>query len=534
MRFKKQFLLLIYLTGAIVSFSQQKSLALIPKPESLKMDKGTFLISGETVIVDSLQAFTAEIGAFNAQLKKLYNLSLTTAAHRPASNFIILLNGSTGNARQPEESYSLDINAHSIAIGGFGAGTFYAFQTLLQLLNTPTGKTEVPCLHIWDQPAYAWRGILLDVCRHFFTKDEIKQYLDYLAFYKYNVFHMHLTDDQGWRIEIKKYPLLTTVGSKRKETVIGHNSDTAKYDGIPYSGFYTQDDIREIVAYAAARHITIVPEIEMPGHAMAALASYPQFSCTGGPFQTATSWGVFDDVYCPKEETFKFLEDVLTEVCDLFPGKYVHVGGDECPKKRWHDCPHCQALMKKENLKNENELQSYIIRHMQVFLSTKGKNLIGWDEILEGGLAPGAAVMSWRGTEGGITAAKQKHEVVMSPGKPCYFDHYQSTNKKSEPLAIGGYNPLENVYAYNPMPLALPVADRKYILGAQGNVWTEYIQNMKQVEYMSIPRMCALAEVLWTPAVKKNYPDFVSRLKTQSKLLDKMGANYARHFLNKP
>ncbi|MBK5284749.1 MAG: beta-N-acetylhexosaminidase [Bacteroidia bacterium] len=409
---------------------------------------------------------------------------------------------------------------------------FYAMQSLLQLCEASNFSTlRIPCARITDFPNYSWRGMHLDVCRHFFTKEEVKKYLDLLALYKFNIFHWHLTEDQGWRIEIKKYPLLTEIGSQRKETIIGKPSDSAKYDGKPYGGYYTQYDVMEIVEYAQSLHITIVPEIEMPGHALAALSAYPEFSCCNEPLETATTWGVFDDVYCAgNDSTFEFLENILTEVCDLFPGKYIHIGGDECPKDRWMLCEKCQRRIKNEDLKDEHELQSYFISRIEKFLNARGKQIIGWDEILEGGLAPNAAVMSWRGTDGGIDAAKQKHYVVMSPGKPCYFDHYQSKNKKKEPLAIGGYNPLQNVYAYIPTPDVLSREEKKFIMGAQGNVWTEYITDFKHVEYMSVPRMCALAEALWTPPAKKNYINFISRLNIHSKLLDRMNVNYAKHF----
>jgi hexosaminidase len=372
----------------------------------------------------------------------------------------------------------------------------------------------------------------LDVCRHFFPASFVKRYIDLLAHYKFNTFHWHLTDDQGWRIEIKKYPKLTEIGAWRNGTMVGKYDDK-KYDTIRYGGFYTQAEIRSVVAYAQQRHITIVPEIEMPGHAVAAIAAYPYLSCSEKQIDVERGWGVFEDVFCPKDSTFTFLENVLSEVMTLFPGKYIHIGGDECPKDSWKTCKHCQALIKKENLKDENGLQSYFIRRIEKFVNSKGKQIIGWDEILEGGLAPNASVMSWRGTEGGIAAARQKHFVVMSPGKPCYFDHYQSKETAKEPLAIGGYNPLDSVYAYDPMPKSLSDSERKYILGGQANLWTEYILTQKQVEYMVVPRLCALSEVLWTNKDKKNYPDFIKRLTQNSLLLDRMQVNYARHFQTK-
>ncbi len=520
----------LFLTGlASTFFSQIQPFPVIPLPALATSDTGSFSITPSTLLVDSLNEFFDEIKAFNEQLNNYFGFVLPVASKSAGNSCILLFHRQEGNGNQSAEAYSMQVTKQNILITGYPAGVFHGLETLFQLMN---GQIEisVPCVSITDKPTFGWRGMHLDVSRHFFTKEEIKKYLDYLALYKFNVFHWHLTDDQGWRIEIKKYPLLTQLGSERKETVIGKCSDTAHYDGKPYGGFYTQEDIKEIVRYATARHIVIVPEIEMPGHARAAMAAYPQFSCTGGPFEVATTWGGFDDVFCPKPETFQFLEDILTEVMQLFPGPYIHIGGDECRKKRWKSCPSCQALMKKEGLKNENELQSYFIRQIETFVHAHGKQMIGWDEILEGGLAPNAIVMSWRGATGGIKAAKQKHQVVMSPGTPCYFDHYQSKDRSTEPLAIGGFNPLENVYLYEPVPAKLLPAERKYILGAQGNVWTEYITTFSQVEYMSVPRMCALSEALWSPASKKAYAGFLERLKLHQRLLDRMKVNYATHF----
>ena len=366
----------------------------------------------------------------------------------------------------------------------------------------------------------------LDVGRHFFQVSFIKKYIDLIAMYKMNTFHWHLTEDQGWRIEIKKYSKLTQVGAYRKGTMVGKYSDQ-KYDSIPYGGFYTQEQIKEVVAYATKKHITIVPEIEMPGHSVAAIASYPWLSCTGKQIDVEKGWGVFEDVYCTKDSTFQFLQDVLDEVMTLFPGKYIHIGGDESPKTRWKACSTCQAKIKKENLKDEHELQSYFIKRIEKYVNSKGKQIIGWDEILEGGLAPNAAVMSWQGTEGGIAAAKQKHKVVMTPSSHCYFDHYQAS-PVGEPLAIGGYTPLEKVYAYEPIPPVLNAEEQTFILGAQANIWTEYILNEKQVEYMAMPRMAALAEVLWTPKQNKNETNFLNRLQQHFLLLDKLDINYAK------
>ncbi len=369
----------------------------------------------------------------------------------------------------------------------------------------------------------------LDVGRHFFPVEFIKKYIDMLALLKMNTFHWHLTEDQGWRIEIKKYPKLQEVAAWRDETLIGHYNDMPhQFDGKKYGGFYTQEEVKEIVAYAAERHITVIPEIEMPGHSQAAIAAYPHLGCTGENPGVAKLWGVFEDIYCPKEETFAFLEAILDEVLELFPSRYIHIGGDEAPKTRWKNCESCQVLIKKEGLKDEHELQSYFITRIEKYLNSKGRQIIGWDEILEGGLAPNATVMSWRGVEGAVAAAKQGHKVIMTPTSHCYFDYYQSNND-TEPLAIGGFLPLEKVYHFNPIPEGLTVEESQFIMGAQGNVWTEYIQDQKQVEYMAFPRAVALSEVLWTSEENKNYGDFVNRLEHFHKRMDVLEMNYANH-----
>jgi hexosaminidase len=432
----------------------------------------------------------------------------------------------------PVGAYHLEIKPMQIHISASGGqGLFYALTSLYQLM-VGAEDGSIDAMRIKDEPRFQWRGMHLDVARHFFSVAEVKRYIDYLALYKMNTFHWHLTEDQGWRIEIKKYPKLTEVGAYRKGTMVGHYRDQT-WDNLRYGGFYTQDDIREVVAYAADRFITVVPEIEMPGHSLAALAAYPELACTEGPFEVATSWGVFEDVYCPKEETFEFLENVLLEVMELFPSTYIHIGGDEVPKRRWKECSYCQELMAREGLADEEELQSWFIRRIERFLNSHGRQIIGWDEILEGGLAPNAAVMSWRGTQGGIEAAREQHYVVMSPGSPCYFDHYQAQPTEDEPIAIGGFNPLDKVYAYEPIPAELNATEARFILGAQGNVWTEYMKTFDHVEYMALPRMAALAEVLWTPPAQKEYTDFLHRLKINTQILDFYGANYARHFLEK-
>ena len=540
-------LLLLCLFISIISFAQRpeekpaKLLPLIPLPKEMTTSNDEFILTDKTKIILTNEKFKPEVNYLNNYFKSHYDLELQVVSKMPSDGNYIMI-------AQPDfeagwlENYDLTMNQNQIVFIVEGnAGLFYGIETLIQLMPwEKTKEIKISCAEIKDSPRYQWRGMHLDCSRHFFSKVEVKKYIDYLAMYKFNVFHWHLVDDQGWRIEINRYPLLTKIGSQRKETIIGKPawdkdgkpSKDDKYDGTPYGGFYTQNDIKEIVAYAQVRHITVVPEIEMPGHSLAALAAYPQYSCTGGPFETYTKWGVSDDVYCAgNDSTFLFLQNILAEVCDLFPGKYIHIGGDECLKERWKACAKCQKRIIDERLKDENELQSYFITRIEKYLNSKGKQIIGWDEILDGGLAPNAAVMSWRGIKGGIAAAKQKHNVVMTPGKPCYFDHYQAKDKTKEPLAIGGYNPLDSVYAYNPSPKGLTEEESKYIMGAQGNVWTEYITDFSKVEYMSMPRMAALSEALWTPVDKKNYKNFVSRLKLHSKTLDKMNVNYAKHFV---
>lgn len=460
-----------------------------------------------------------EIKLFNDYLKKI---SFPVLLNKESKQNCLYLEY---DKSMKEEEYRIDfLENNSLKITGKNTGVFYGLMTLLQCYNS---KQKIISKTMHDYPAFEWRGMHLDVSRHFFPVDFIKKYIDFLALHKFNTFHWHLTDDQGWRIEIKKYPLLTSIGSKRRESILEKNFTPYIGDGIPVEGFYTQENIKDIVAYAAERHINVVPEIEMPGHAMAALAAYPEYSCKDTALDVMTIWGVSEDVFCTKENTYTFLKNILDEVMILFPSKYIHIGGDEVPKTRWKTCNNCQQVMKKNNLKNEHELQSYFIKKIDAYVTSKGRNIIGWDEILEGGLAPNAAVMSWRGEDGGIEASKQKHKVVMSPGTHCYFDHYQG-NSNTEPLAIGGYTPIEKVYNYNPIPDKLNLEQSTYILGAQANVWTEYISTPEQVEYMIAPRMCALSEVLWTGKAKPGFDDFKNRLRTHFSFLDKFNVYYAR------
>lgn len=533
------YLRIFLIAGILFTFLSCKSDAprpevkIIPQPALVINLNGTFTFTPETKIqVNQADEQFMKIASFlTNHIDKFYGIKSTAIQSETASRKSVFLELDP-NSGLGKEAYNLTVTPKGVMIVASAPnGLFYGVQTLIQLMPPSQKKlTEIvlPAVEIKDSPRFVWRGLHLDVGRHFMPKEFILKYLDYMSMHKFNTFHWHLTEDQGWRIEIKKYPKLTEIGSVRKETLIGHGRDPKKYDGTPYGGFYTREDVKEIVAYAAERYITVVPELEMPGHSLAALASYPELGCTGGPYEVATRWGVFDDVYCAgKEETFNFLQDVLSEVIPLFPGQYFHIGGDECPKTRWEKCPLCQKRMKEQGLKTEHELQSYFVQRIEKFLNEKGKKLIGWDEILEGGLAPNAAVMSWRGEEGGIAAAKQHHFVVMTPGKYCYLDHYQS-DPKTEPLAIGGFLPLEQVYNYDPVPASLTKEEASYIMGAQGNVWTEYMKTPQYVEYMVYPRAAALAEVVWSPKESKNYADFKNRMVDELKRYDVYGINYCK------
>ena len=504
---------------------QQKEIGIIPKPLFQELDKGVFIMD-EKVLLVSDPKLSEVSDYFKIYLEENYQIEFN--AQKGIKKIIFTINDTIPN----EEEYELKIEEENIFIESKNArGAFYAVQSLIQLLPLPSdlNSFKILCLRIKDQPQFKYRGMHLDVGRHFFSVDFIKKYIDLMARLKMNTFHWHLTEDQGWRIEIKKYPKLQEIAAYRKETLIGHYNDQPhQFDGKPYGGFYTQEQIKEVVAYAKTRQVTIIPEIEMPGHSQAAIAAYPELGCSGKQVEVATKWGVFDEVYCPKESTFKFLEDVIDEVVALFPGKYIHIGGDEAPKTNWKNCEYCQKLIKKEGLKDEHGLQSYFIARMEKYINSKGKQIIGWDEILEGGLAPNATVMSWRGTKGAVQAAKEGHDVILTPGSHCYFDHYQSENE-NEPLAIGGFLPLEKVYHFNPIPEGLTDKEAKHVLGAQGNVWTEYMQTEKQVEYMAFPRAIALSEVLWSSPKHKNYSDFIHRLEQYQKRLDQLEVNYANH-----
>lgn len=525
-----------------------QEITIIPQPASLKRGAGYFNLGKNTTLVVQDDGDLPAAEFFSNYLQEFYGFSLPVSK-TPVKNAIRFYTKKFIKAPD-KDGYSFEANSTGISISGDTyAGTFYGMQTLIQLLPlNRSAALKIPAVSVQDAPRFNYRGMHLDVGRHFFPVSFVKKYIDYLTLHKMNYFHWHLTDDQGWRIEIKKYPRLTTVGGWRNGTIIGRYPGTGN-DGLRYGGFYTQEEIREVVAYAAQRHITVVPEIEMPGHASAAIAAYPELSCfpeeptknyypkdcawagdsTGK--QVQQTWGVFDDVFCAgKENTFQFLQDVLDEVLPLFPSRMIHVGGDECPKANWKKCPLCQQRMKENGLKDEHELQSYFIQRMEKYLNGKGRKLIGWDEILEGGLAPNAAVMSWRGESGGIAAAKQHHEVVMTPTDYAYFDYSQTTNEDS--VTIGGFVSLEKVYNYNPIPAALDAEEGKYVLGAQANLWTEYIKNPRKVEYMIFPRLTALSEVLWSAPQKKNWNDFEKRIQVQFNRYNLWKANYSKAFFD--
>ena len=456
------------------------------------------------------------------------------AAGEQVKNAIVLgLDPSIAN----KEGYVLTTTPEGININGQTEnGVFYGIQTLRKSIPAEAKEATIliPAGEIKDEPRFSYRGMHLDVGRHFFPKEFMKKYIDLLALHNMNTFHWHLTDDQGWRIEIKKYPKLTEIGSQRSRTVIGRN--TQEYDNTPYGGFFTQEEAKEIVKYAQERYITVIPEVDLPGHMLAALAAYPEMGCTGGPYEVCPRWGIFEDVLCiGNDQTMQFLEDVMNEIIEIFPSKYVHIGGDEAPRTRWEKCPKCQARIKTEGLKAdknhtaEDRLQSYCMTRIEEFLNSKGRQIIGWDEILEGDVAPNATVMSWRGMEGGIKAAQLGHDVIMTPTSFCYFDYYQTADTKDEPLGIGGYVPIEKVYSLEPVPAVLTEEQSKHILGAQANLWTEYIHSSEHVEYMVLPRMAALAEVQWTQPEKKDFKDFTKRLARLMKFYQRDGFNYAKH-----
>ena len=530
---------IITLLAAPVVAAEPTGPAMIPLPQSIESREGVFPLGPDTgIAADAASIRTAQYLAERLRNSTGFKLRVSKSTDTAARKGQILLTTRDAKPTLGSEGYQLAVTTDAVVLrGATQAGLFYGVQSLLQLLPPEAFSAKpvagvnwkVPCVQIEDQPRFKWRGLLLDVARHFFTKEEVKQLLDAMASQKINTLHWHLTDDQGWRIEIKKYPQLTQIGAWRKDAGFGLDpkaSTTYGPDGR-YGGYYTQADIREIVAYAGARHITIVPEIEMPGHASAALSAFPELSCTGGPYTPNVAGGVFAGVYCAgKDQTFEFLQNVLGEVIALFPGKDIHIGGDEVPKENWQKCARCQARIKQEGLKNEHELQSYFIRRIEKYINSQGRNLIGWSEIREGGLAQNAVVMDWIG--GAVEAASAGHDVIMTPTGFCYLDYYQLTNHATEPKAIGGYLPLSKVYSFEPIPANLDPQYRPHILGGQGNLWSEYIPNFKHAEYMIFPRLCAIAEVTWSPQSARNWEDFTRRLETQFQRFDHSGVNYRK------
>ena len=521
--------------------SHDPQIAIVPYPNHLETGRGTYRVTDRPVTCDSRtdERTQRAVVGFAARLATVTGGTnpVTVADEVPASGIRFVTDESL-----PAEGYELNVDGEGIEVRASQfPGFLYALQSLEQLLPAavygtepaPDAAWEVPCVKIADAPRFAYRGMHLDVARHFFSVDEVKRYIDVMAIHKLNTLHWHLTDDQGWRIEIKRYPELTAVGSIRKATVV--RKEWGTYDGTPYGGFYTQDEIRDVVKYAADRGVTVIPEIDLPGHMLAALTAYPELGCTGGPYEVWGRWGVADDVLCPgREKTFEFLEGVLTEVMELFPSEYIHIGGDECPKVRWEKCPRCQAKIRQLGLKDDGEhtaehyLQSYVTDRIGKFLAQHGRRIIGWDEILEGRAPSDAVVMSWRGSEGGIAAAKLGHDVIMTPNSHFYFDYYQSLDTDAEPFGIGGYIPMEQVYSYDPAFPELTPEQQKHILGVQANLWTEYVLSDEHLEYMLLPRLAALSEVQWCQPETKDWNRFIGSFR-MDEIYSQMGYEFAKH-----
>ena len=536
--------LLLTLAAGIVLCScgsHDPQIAIVPYPNHLETGRGTYRVTDRPVTCDSRtdERTQRAVVGFAARLATVTGGTnpVTVADEVPASGIRFVTDESL-----PAEGYELNVDGEGIEVRASQfPGFLYALQSLEQLLPAavygtepaPDAAWEVPCVKIADAPRFAYRGMHLDVARHFFSVDEVKRYNDVMAIHKLNTLHWHLTDDQGWRIEIKRYPELTAVGSIRKATVV--RKEWGTYDGTPYGGFYTQDEIRDVVKYAADRGVTVIPEIDLPGHMLAALTAYPELGCTGGPYEVWGRWGVADDVLCPgREKTFEFLEGVLTEVMELFPSEYIHIGGDECPKVRWEKCPRCQAKIRQLGLKDDGEhtaehyLQSYVTDRIGKFLAQHGRRIIGWDEILEGRAPSDAVVMSWRGSEGGIAAAKLGHDVIMTPNSHFYFDYYQSLDTDAEPFGIGGYIPMEQVYSYDPAFPELTPEQQKHILGVQANLWTEYVLSDEHLEYMLLPRLAALSEVQWCLPETKDWNRFIGSFR-MDKIYSQLGYEFAKH-----
>lgn len=526
---KRPYLLFIALLCATTAYAQRVNI--IPQPLNVTEYEGRFVLSANTKIYINNAGLRPTALKLSKEIKALCGLNIPVSISKDhnAANAIVL-NQTKVQDSLGTEGYNLSVNNKRVLVSGLPAGVFYGMQSLVQLLPVKENlkrPVSIPAVDIIDKPRFAWRGMMLDVGRQFYPVSYIKRFIDYLAFHKLNTFHWHLVEDAGWRIEIKKYPKLTSIGACRAGTQWGLRKD--QFDPTPNYGYYTQEEVKDVVKYASERFITIVPEIEMPGHTLSSLAAYPELSCTGGPFEVSKYWVRSYDIYCAgNEKTFEFLENVLSEVTALFPGQYIHIGGDEAPKDRWKVCPKCQARIKAESLKDEHELQTYLIKRIENFLLTKHKKVIGWDEILEGGLAPNAAVMSWRGVAGGIAAARQKHDVVMTPTTYLYFDYPQGDKSLEGDLAYGPLLPLEKVYSYEPIPKELNAEEATYIKGLQANVWGEFIHSPERVEYMSFPRGDAMAEVAWTYPQNKNFENFKKRLEVQYKRYDDRNIFYSK------
>lgn len=530
---------LLVLAAACSSVQQSADYRVVPLPNEITpMEGKAFTLDNRVKILypEGDADMQRNAGFLAGYVLESTGKVLAVEAGATGSHAIVLR---LGLQTENPEAYLLEVNEDQVTItGSSAAGVFYGIQTLRKSLPVAKdAQVVLPPVRVNDAPRFAYRGMMLDVCRHFFSLDSVKRYIDMLALHNINRFHWHLTDDQGWRIEIKKYPQLTQIGSQRKETVIGRNS--GKYDGIPYGGYYTQEEAREIVAYAKDRYITVIPEFEMPGHMQGVLAAFPELGCTGGPYDVWTQWGVSEDVICAgNDKSLELIKDVLAELIEIFPSEYIHVGGDECPKTRWEKCPKCQAKIRQLGLKDDKEhtaeqrLQSYIITEAEKFLNAHGRKIIGWDEILEGGVAPNATVMAWRGAGEGVKAAKMRHDVIMVPTTYFYFDYYQTNILDEEPLAIGGYVPIEKVYSFEPYQKELTAEENKHIIGLQANLWTEYITSFRHVEYMVLPRMAALSEIQWTQPQFKDYGDFLERMPKMFDIYDIYGYNYARHLFD--
>lgn len=517
--------------------SSSDARSIIPQPNEVKSLQGSYTLTGSVQVALPENEGAQRVFNYLQGVMKRTAVSVEPVDASADAPMRLLVDPAL-----PSEAYRLLVNEKGIEIASdsTGAGWFYGVQSLLQLmpaaLYAPSAhelrQIDLPATEITDAPRFPHRGAMMDVARNFLPKEEVLKFIDLMAFYKMNRFHFHITDDQGWRIEIKKYPRLVEVGSHRPRTIVGHSDYyfPFRYDNREQRGYYTQDEIREIVRYAADRFITVIPEIEMPGHSSAALAAYPELSCgLGKTYVVRDYFDVFDEVYCPREGTFKFLEDVLTEVMELFPSHYIHIGGDECPKKAWKACAHCQNLIRKHNLKDEDGLQSWFIQRIERFLNEHGRDIIGWDEILQGGLAPNATVMSWRGEIGGIEAAQQNHAVIMTPTQYCYFDYYQAA-PHDEPVAMGGLLQLDSVYLYNPLPPMLTPEQQTCIIGTQANIWGEYTQTSEYFEYLAFPRLLAMAEVQWTQPERKDFAHFCRRLDREFTRLEARNVNACRNF----